>query len=476
MNIFKDQNFSKKVKSEILCQYPFYLFLLFYILGLIILSVKLVIWNDEAYSLTTTSNSLLKVIHLSYNFEGQPPVYFVVLTLWRKISSEIFFARLLSIVFTLLAAFLLNSTLKIIFKKIYSRWVIVLFLLNPFVVWASVEIRTYSLLIFLSMVSIYLFYRIYYYKNDFKYKLIFVLVCIIGTYTQYFFVFVVVTFSVILLISKGWRTFFRFCGMAIPIALLFLPNLLFIGKEASIHQNIGTNNSLSAVIHQIYFAAEELLMDLSYIPFGRYGRWIGRLLLGILIFLSILKLSKKKIFDTQNEHWRIIEIMISIVILFLTFSSVFYITNIYFNIRYLAAVFPFIALIYITINAYGRTFSTVIYGLIAAFFIFILIETYQPPYIKTYNSKLIANYVERIEQPDEPIFFYAKTIALPFGFYYDGINNLHPLPKLKFDLSYYDVDLKDTTELKQYIQMVEEKSNSLLFINGTDLGFTSKKR
>ena len=106
-------NIDKNKDWEKIAGYLFYTFLLIYASFLLILCYKLSIWEDEAYSLHTTAYSLSEVIGLSYNFEGQPPAYFIILALWRKIDDGIFFARLLSVLFIFLSAFVLNKVLQL---------------------------------------------------------------------------------------------------------------------------------------------------------------------------------------------------------------------------------------------------------------------------------------------------------------------------------------------------------------------------
>jgi len=155
--------FMNKLKIEKFGNYIFFLFLILYTSFLLLISNHMVIGEDETYTLNTTANSIYNVTKLSYIFEGQLPAYFIIVSLWRKLNEGIFFARLLSIVFTLISAFILNELLQQIFKKIYSKWVIVLFLLNPFTVWTSVEARLYSMLTLLSLATIYLFYKNYFF-------------------------------------------------------------------------------------------------------------------------------------------------------------------------------------------------------------------------------------------------------------------------------------------------------------------------
>src|ERR1022692_1290741 len=135
----------------------FYVFMVVYSASMIFLSHKLNIWEDEAYSLNTTSNKLATVIHQSYEFEGQPPFYFLLVAIWRHINSGIFFARLFSLLFIGISGYFFNRIVILVSGIKSSRWILVIFLLNPFTVWAGLEIRLYALAIFLSIILIYYF-------------------------------------------------------------------------------------------------------------------------------------------------------------------------------------------------------------------------------------------------------------------------------------------------------------------------------
>src|ERR1700712_3329573 len=137
-DIMKNSN-SSPVKN-----YLFYIFLFIYAVTLLYLSKVLNIWMDEAYTLDTTGYKLSKVIAQSYSFESQPPVYFILLSLWRKISGEVFFARLFSLISIGLAAHYFYKLIRLISGIEASRWLLILFLLNPFIVWAGLEIRLYA--------------------------------------------------------------------------------------------------------------------------------------------------------------------------------------------------------------------------------------------------------------------------------------------------------------------------------------------
>lgn len=435
---------------------------------------KLIIWEDEAYSLNTSFNNLYRVINLSYNFEGQPPLYFLILSLWRKINDGIFFSRLLSLIFTLLSAVVLNKLLKINFKSLYSKWVVVLFLLNPFTIAMGLEIRLYSFLILLSLVSIYLFNLIYY-LNQNRFKFHFVLICLLGVYTQYFFVFLIISLSILLIISKGWRTFFNYCLLISPVAFLFLPNFLFIGNEYNMHLNAQYENNLYARINPILDTPFQYLANIIEIKY-KFGRWFLRLIVVILFLNSFYRLYNKHKINEQQDLKKIIEILVPLMVLLLIFSAIFLTTNLVYSDRYLTITYPFFCLLYSLFCIYHKKISVIIYMSYAAFFIILLINNYSTTFIKVADSKSVANYSMQIEHPEEPILFRDKSLIFAFKQYYKGDNLLISLPEFTCDYNYYNTEVSDTTELKGLIENHTNGKESFLLVNGHDHGFIYKKK
>jgi hypothetical protein len=451
----------------------FYLFLLVYVSLLLYLCNKLMIQIDEAFTLNTTGNRLLKVIDLSYFFEGQPPFYFLVLALWRKISSGIFFARLLSVIFTLLSAFVLSKLLRLLFDRIYSKWIIVLFLLNPFTVWASMEIRTYSLIILLSALTIYFFYLIYYsHKNNFR--ILFVLMCTIGIYTQYYFIFLIFSLSIIILIYKGWRSFINYYLMLIPVALLVLPNLFFIKEQFEMHQNTQVTYTFLERLKNILFTPEQFIFPIGQTLIGRVGRWILRLFLIGVIISTVYFFLNKKSENTYRDTSSLNQILLLIASLLVIFLFLFSFTNLIFHIKYLTIAFPFFCLIFAALGIYKPAINIAIYVSFALIYILVLLNVYKPPFIKTNNPKSIAFFVENIEKPQEPILFHDKSLVLLIKPYYQGSNPLIPLPNSVFDYNYFRITIQDTIELDKLIKNAVNNSRSFILINGTDLGFVTR--
>ena len=118
-------------------------------------------WRDEAFSYFLAKKNVLEIIILSAK-DFNPPLYQLLLHFWLKIfgPSEISI-RSLSLLFfwaTLYVCFLfLQEIFKFNFKK--SLIYLLLFLLNPFLLYYAFEARMYSLFTFLATLSFYSFYR-----------------------------------------------------------------------------------------------------------------------------------------------------------------------------------------------------------------------------------------------------------------------------------------------------------------------------
>jgi hypothetical protein len=54
------------------------------------LAASLNIWEDEAFSLNTSGAGVGYAIRQALHFELQPPLYFVLLTLWRNATLQFF--------------------------------------------------------------------------------------------------------------------------------------------------------------------------------------------------------------------------------------------------------------------------------------------------------------------------------------------------------------------------------------------------
>lgn len=459
MKIFLNNYLNKKRKNLI-----FFGFLIIYGIILLALCYKINISEDETYTLNTTSRSLAGVIRQSYYFEGQPPVYFVLLYLWRLLCPAIFFARLFSLLFIGLSAYVFYRLVLLVSGKNCLKWMTLIFLLNPFTVWAGLDIRTYSLLIFLSTISIYFFFR-FYIENKSKHLYFFLVSCIIGVYTQYFFTLLIAALAFSLLVFNGWKLFWKFCLYLIPVVLLFLPNLIFLSNQIEMHKSLSYSHFSLIKFFIVVHTPQNLMLAINLMPEVWLNRFI-RLLFLFIIFYSYYKLYKERLVQEVSFFKNYTIILFSVFVLLFLFSIGIYITDIGYDDKYMVVVFPLFMLLYNVFKIFKPANRRLMYAALSIYFAVLLMANYRHP-VSTYDFKSVAKYIKEIELPNEPILVYRPAIALPFNNYYTGRNEVVPIPfPVKFDSSYL-INIKDTFELKQLIENIKSPSKSYLLLSDT---------
>ncbi len=442
----------------------FYAFLILYGSIILYLAYKINISEDEAYTLNTTSRNIAGVIRQSYNFEGQPPVYFVLLSLWRHLYPGIFFVKLFSIILVGLSSYIFYRLVLLFSGAECSKWMVVIFLLNPFTIWAALEMRTYSLLLLLSSISIYFFYR-YFFENKNKFLYLFLLTAVIGIYTQYFFTFLIASLAFSILVFKGWKEFLRLSLYLVPVVLLFLPNLLFLPDQIKVHESHGgTQYSLSSIFSVLH-TPQNFLLAIYLLP----DTWPNRIVRIIFFFFAVYSIIKlyKNYFSQSDFYLRGYNIILFCILLLLFFFSIgIYITDVVYTYKYMVVAFPFFMLFFAIFKIHTPLLRRLTYSALSIYFIALLIPFYKHP-VKTYDYISIANYIRKIEVPNEPILIYRPAIALPFSYCYNGNNKIVPLPyPVNFDSSFL-INIRDTIELKQSISNIKSTSQSYLLISDT---------
>ncbi len=445
------------------------LFLVTYFIILIYLANRLYIWEDEGYSLHTSAHNLKEVIRLSYNFEGQPPFYFVLLSLWRNINASIFFARLMSIACIGGAAYFFHRLSSLITNRTDNYWTVILFLLNPFTVWAGMEIRLYALVILLSTSACY-YFLLYYLNEKNKDLYILLVITLIGLYTQYFIAFLIAAFGLSLLLFKGWKRFLYFCLHFIPVLLLFLPNFVYMPQQLSMaqtHLDVNMENFLEVVR-----TPQDFLLSLNTLKLNQALRWIIKIPFILLFVTGAIRLI---LFEKplNSVYFKVLKVIfVTLIVCIICFATLIPALNLIFMEKYMLIIFPLLLLFYSLFTAFK--WRIWIYIIISLYFISLLIIKYQYPE-KTYNFEKVSNFLKEVEFKNEPIIFYGKSILPPFQFYYTGNNPLYTLPKLHYDKDYYEERLKDTTEFKRDLDSINSSSSSYLLVTESISGYKYKE-
>lgn len=119
------------------------------------------LWLDEAYTLDTIRRPLGDTFRQSVRFELQPPLYFILLNLWIRISPTIEWARLFSTLALALTLWVLYRLAKLLELARSSFSLPLVAALSPMLLWAASEARCYALAALLTTVTTYFFVGIW---------------------------------------------------------------------------------------------------------------------------------------------------------------------------------------------------------------------------------------------------------------------------------------------------------------------------
>lgn len=148
------------------------------------------IWYDEAVSIRSASFPLLKLIKAEYYNEFNPPLYFLLLKVWKFVFSDSeIFLRSLSILISTINLIIVYSLAKLWGDDRSGIFALVLVAFHSFFIDYAVQIRMYPLLIFFTLLSFYIYTK---FTNSVGHKrqtlYLFLLTCsiVFSFYTHYF--------------------------------------------------------------------------------------------------------------------------------------------------------------------------------------------------------------------------------------------------------------------------------------------------
>jgi uncharacterized membrane protein len=199
------------------------------------------LWFDEIFSVHAAEHSWETIISFGAKDLIHPPLFYVLLKLWITFGGEsVFWLRLLPVIFSILALFpfwMICRELKL--KQPATILAMSLFAVNGSLTKYGQEVRMYSLLLFLSLFSIWLFSRFYFRGKNFW---LLTAVNILLVYTHYFGWLIVIAEVVAILIAQRIKILRILLMLGVTIAA-FVPWIFAIFRFAEsgpgIEQNIG---------------------------------------------------------------------------------------------------------------------------------------------------------------------------------------------------------------------------------------------
>ena len=442
------------------------LFFIFYAGVLLFLSNELVLWEDEMYSLNTSSGSIVRALSQSYLFEGQPPVYFILLSVWRLISDSVFFARALSVLFTLGAGYYFYLLVKQILPGKFSVVFTILFLLNPFVVWHATEVRLYSMVLFLSTGSLYYYIRYFILEKGKKRGLILYLIfAVFGVFTQYLFVFLLIAQAFVVVVLRGWKPFIKISLYLTPVALLFGLNLFVFKDHLATHQTDAMNWSIDNVL-KFFRTIQNFLFSLDK---ALLGKFFNRIILVIYFVWLVNVIIRYRKFSLYKKIKRIPFYSIIIIsgFVFILFVLSFVVQNLNYYDRYMMLLFPGVFLIFLVTVSFPQNFLRILFFVLLGLFYIYGNYRVNKGFVKTFDYEQLASYLEEKTEIDEPILIYRNVHILPLEKYTQNENRLLPIPSpLNYDIHYLSGSIiEDSTSLDYIFDVQLQEVNQFTLVS-----------
>lgn len=432
--------------------------LLIYILILLQLSItiplalKLNIWLDEAYTLNTTSHGIAYALQQALHFELQPPLYFVLMSVWRKLSGSFFFARLFSIICAALFIKLSAELARRFCKDLNPLLFVTAIAFNPFVIWTALEIRLYALALLLSALLLKFFYNGYLCENPRpRARVLYAIIAICALYTQYYLGFLLVANACALLIfcvrRRNWKPLLIYLASMCAVGFCFAPMVFIAFKQVGAHtQTVVASPSFKQIIRDISWRAQDYLLP-SIDPRTEFFRhWLWRLSL----LTALILIFKRRLRWLTAYH---VALFVINLIIALFFVAVLRVTSEdLFQAKHSAVWFaPLLLLAWSIVAALGGKVGARAWLCVTLIFCAMTLYATYKPLAKSGDWMRVAAYIEAREQANEAVVVFHAESALPLSDYYKGRNKIIVLPEdLRLDrMDWRDFILKDEAQIER---------------------------
>lgn len=426
------------------------LLIILHLLIVLPLAYSLNIWSDEASTLYTTQHGFLAAFQHAAADERQAPLYFWLMSLWRLANDSIFFARLFSVICTAFAIKVFADLARTLYAPRAALLATAFFALHPYLIWASLEIRVYSLVILLSVVLLRLFF-LYFYRepeeNDdtpgIRGTAAFCVVALIALYTNYYLGFLLAGCFVALLAGRQFRAAGRYLAAMVIAGAAFLPLIFavrsqFAANTGGFYEETSLAAGLRLLWHhfltfmlpsEVFPPADVTLADVIRL-------WSVRALLLVTAIFAIWR-------RRQISRLTVALGVITMVIFGWLFAAYLLLGPMYVEVRHASVVFVPLILFAAALvsevfgtagSGRGGRAATIVGGLLVLLSFSYAIITLYPNTAKRGDWARVGEYIQQNERPGQPIVIFHVFDAMALPYHYHGVNQIVP------DKRFFDFD------------------------------------
>lgn len=395
------------------------------------LAYVLNIWQDEAYTLQTTSQGLGYAFHQAIGFEQNAPLYFFLLTIWRHVGAGVFSLRLFSVVCIAVALTLVPGLARRYVPKVDAGLVTLAAACNPFAVWAAVEMRVYAMIVLVSALLLLTCYDAFLADRRSTPAAVLYAVCAaVALYTQYYLAFLIAAQGVTVLVYRR-AALVRFAMTAGAAALAFAPMLAIVPEQV---KNFKGAFAAPSLLHSSVGLAGILARYVLPLPFPH-----AKLIYAGLAMTAILALLLARRVLTPSGDAAILLMTACSCAFFAagTYAAGVHVLDRHAASLYLPAILSIFAALTFLLAPLARRAAIAWLCLTLTLSLASLAQTYRP-LAKPGDWIRAVAYLRAREQPHEPIAVFEAENALPLAYYYDGPNRIVAIPTA-VNFKVYDV-------------------------------------
>lgn len=265
------------------------------------------IWFDEGYSISVANLNPFQVVVETYKSDQNLPLYYIILHFWISLFGDSEFSvRFPSAIFGLFAMFMLYEVGGLIFDKEVGTLSSLVLGLSLFHIRYSQEARCYSLMVLLTLISIYFFIRLFK-ERSLIFSICYVLSSTLLIYTHVYGLFIIIAqniYIVTLFLSSRENHKLNFRSWILLQSILII---LFIPQIGFFLRNV------SNMVHHGYWIPVPVMGSIIDSFFEYAGSRYLSLLFLILSSFSIINCEKisgsfswRNFFKSiESYHWNI---------------------------------------------------------------------------------------------------------------------------------------------------------------------------
>lgn len=410
-----------------------------------VLSAVVGVWGDEAMALSSASYGPVEAVTRAREFELQPPLYFVLLSIWRIVSGSVLWARMFSVAAVVTAIFVAGRCLTAAGAARSGpgpgRLLALLLATSPVALWAAAEARVYALTLALGVAWVCLFWRNFLAAGKLSRSGFLargaglVLLSSLLLATQYYTGFLLLAGAPAILVAKGWRLLARYVGLMLVTGMMVIPILRHVPDQMQRHgaqpvpgaESPGPAGVVAFGIHRV----ETLLLPpveatgrvLPEGPLRRAVLWGVRLALATLLGTALWQVSRRR----SRQLAGLLVLPAVLVLLFMLLRL--RVPDHLLAERHLAGVVPpsLAALAMVLSGASSRVRKSATALLVAGGLTVSVIQW--APLAKTGHAREVAAVLDREASAGDVVLVYRPSLAAALALEYHGPARLVPLPR-----------------------------------------------